>query len=79
MRQQSPHAASEQRDFPALVGAVEPSIDIALGVALRDTIALLKAPGEFRPFALDHIKIVVGEFAPLLLNLPFELFQLPST
>jgi hypothetical protein len=65
--------------FLASGGAVEPSIDIPLGIVLRHTIALLKAAGELSPFALDHIKIVVGEFAPLLLNLPLNSFQLPST
>ena len=49
-------------------------VSIWLGVILRDTIALLKPPGEFSPFALDHVEVVVGELAPLLLSLAFELF-----
>src|SRR3954454_7892389 len=56
------------------VDAVEPRVDLTLGVILRDTIALLKPAGEFRPFALDHVEVVVGELAPLLLSLAFELF-----
>src|SRR3954451_25157138 len=65
--------AACERKHPS-VDAVEPGIDLPLGVILCDTIALLKPPGEFRPFALDHVEIVVGELAPLLLSLAFELF-----
>ena len=45
-----------------------------LGLVLCDAIALLKAAGELLPLAFDHVEIVIGELAPLLLNLAFELF-----
>src|SRR4051794_32979391 len=67
----SARAARERKHMS--VDAVEPSVDLTLGVILRDTIALLKPAGEFRPFALDHVEVVVGELAPLLLSLAFEL------
>src|SRR6478609_10308863 len=68
----SARAARERKHMS--VDAVDPSVDLTLGVILRHTIALLKPAGEFRPFALDHVEVVVGELAPLLLSLAFELF-----
>ncbi|CAH1654058.1 hypothetical protein CHELA1G11_10725 [Hyphomicrobiales bacterium] len=62
---------------PALVGSFEPVIDLPLGFVLRDAIALLQLSGEFRAFTLHDIQIVVGELAPLLLQIPLEL--LPVT
>src|SRR3981081_775646 len=58
--------------WPALVYAGEPRINFTLGILLGHTVSLFKPPGEFRPFTLDHIKVVVGELAPLQLNLAFE-------
>jgi hypothetical protein len=49
---------------------------LTLGLVLRHAIALLQATAEFRAFALDHVEIVIGEFAPLLLNLAFERFPI---
>src|SRR6476661_4731867 len=68
----SARAARERKHMS--VDAVDPSVDLTLGVILRDTIALLKPAGEFRPFALDNVEVVVGKLAPLLLSLAFELF-----
>src|SRR5262245_35902270 len=52
----------------------EPSVDLALGVVLGNAVALLKPARKLGALALDHIEVVVGELAPLLLNLALELF-----
>src|SRR5262245_30332875 len=50
--------------------AFEPEVQSVLGNA----VALLKPACKLGALALDHIEVVVGELAPLLLNLAFELF-----
>jgi hypothetical protein len=49
---------------------------LALGLVPRHAVALLKAAAEFRALTLDDVEIVVGELAPLLLSLAFELFPI---
>jgi hypothetical protein len=58
------------------VHAFEPGIDLALGLVPRHAVALLKPAAELRALTLDDVEIVVGEFAPLLLSLAFELFPI---
>src|SRR5262249_21041771 len=54
----------------------EPAVDLALGLVLCHTVALLKPAAELRALTLDDVEIVVGQLAPLLLNLAFELFPI---
>src|SRR5262249_60091489 len=54
----------------------EPAVDLALGLVLRHAVALLKPAAELRALTLDDVEIVVGQLAPLLLNLAFELFPI---
>src|SRR5262245_35051023 len=56
------------------IHAFEPSVDLALGIVLGNAVALLKPARKLGALALDHIEVVVGELAPLLLNLALELF-----
>src|SRR5882757_6787865 len=56
------------------VHALEPGIDLALRLVPRNAVALLQPAGELLALALDHIEVVVGELAPLLLSLALELF-----
>jgi hypothetical protein len=56
-----------------VVRGLEPAVDLALGLVLRNAIALLETAGELLALALDHVEVVIGELAPLLLNLAFEL------
>jgi hypothetical protein len=58
------------------VHAFEPGIDLALGLVSRHAVALLKPAAELRALTLDDVEIVVGELAPLLLSLAFELFPI---
>lgn len=51
-----------------------PVVDVFLGLVLRIAIALLDFALQLLALAIDDIKIVVGEFAPLLLNLALHLF-----
>src|SRR5208337_1002277 len=60
-----------------LVDTLQPGIDFSIGFILPVPVALLKPPGQLCPLAFDHIQIVIGELAPLLLHLALEL--LPVT
>src|SRR5690606_5492999 len=53
--------------------ARQPAVDVLLGVVLSFSVALLEASGEFRALALDYVEVIVGQLAPLLLNLALEL------
>src|SRR5258708_7751597 len=52
----------------------EPVIDIPVNLILGKTVALLQLAFELLASAFDHVEIVIGEFAPLLLGLALELF-----
>src|SRR5712691_3668976 len=77
----SVRSAAIAREYPdwrniarrSSVGALEPSVDLALGFVLGNAVALLQAAGELGALALDHIEVIVGELSPLLPNLAFEL------
>src|SRR5262245_64041784 len=58
------------------VHAVEPSVDFTLGLIPRHAVALLQPADQLGLLAFDHIKVVVGELAPLLLHLAFEFFPI---
>src|SRR5262245_60377494 len=58
------------------IHALEPAVDLALGLVLRHAVALLKPAAELHALTLDDVKIIVGELAPLLLNLAPELFPI---
>src|SRR5258708_40351675 len=51
----------------------EPVIDIPVNLILGKTVALLQLAFELLASAFDHVEIVVGEFAPLLLRRTLEL------
>src|SRR5437016_1414055 len=55
------------------VHAFEPSVDLALGLVLGHTIALLESAAELAALAFDYVEAVVAELPPLLLNLALEL------
>src|SRR4051812_47260631 len=61
----------------SLADILEPAIDVLFGFVFRAAVALLKTAGEFGALAFNHAKVIVGELAPLLLNLTFDL--LPVT
>src|SRR5262249_38366319 len=56
-----------------LRGVVQPGIDLFLGLLLAVAVALLQSAGELLALAFNDVEIVIGELAPLLLNLAFEL------
>src|SRR5690606_5112221 len=53
--------------------AVEPLVEAALRLVAAVTVALLDAPDELVVVALGHRQVVVGELAPLLLDVALEL------
>ena len=57
------------------VAALE-SVDLALGLVLGDTVALLDASKQLVALAGDHVQVVVGELAPLLLDLALDLLPI---
>src|SRR5437588_533036 len=59
------------------VDILEPGVDVLLRFVLCVAVALLQTAGEFGALALDYIEVVIGEFAPLLLHLTFELLPIP--
>jgi len=63
---------------PPLVQRGEPSIHVLAGLVLGDAVALLNLALELIALAVDGREVVVGEVAPLLLDLARELFQLPA-
>src|SRR5262249_45732189 len=58
------------------IHALEPAVDLALGLVLRHAVALLKPAAELHALTLNDVEIIAGELAPLLLNLAFELFPI---
>src|SRR5262249_8243317 len=58
------------------VHALEPAVDFALGLLLRHALALPKPGAGVPALTLHVVQIVVGQLAPLLLNLAFELFPI---
>jgi len=68
--------ANSRSELLSSVHAFEPGVDLALGLVPRHAVALLKPAAELRASTLDDVEIVVGEFAPLLLSLAFELFPI---
>src|SRR5215831_1405338 len=68
--------ANSRSELLSSVHAFEPDVDLALGLVPRHAVAPLKPAAELRALTLDDVEIVVGEFAPLLLNLAFELFPI---
>src|SRR5690606_26003094 len=59
-----------------LLGARRPVVDFALDLFLSLPIMLLEAAGELFAIAVDHVKVVIREFAPLLLNLALKLLPI---
>src|SRR5262245_39936888 len=53
-----------------------PVVDVLAHLILGQTVALLDFALELIAAAIDDIEIVVGELAPLLLHLPFDLFPI---
>jgi hypothetical protein len=68
--------ANSRSELLSSVHAFEPGIDLALGLVPRHAVALLKPAAELHALTLDDVEIVVGELAPLLLSLAFELFPI---
>src|SRR5262249_8723392 len=55
---------------------LEESVHLPLRIVLRPPIALLDLAGEDLGIAVNLVEVVVGELAPLLAHLPFQLFPL---
>src|SRR3569833_3720034 len=76
-RSRLPAVASETADGrsmePVVLGLVLPFLDLLLGVIAGHAIAFLDLSGPLLATALDGIEIVVGELAPLFLELAFHL------
>src|SRR6187431_1719310 len=51
-------------------------LELPLGLIASDTIAFLNPAYQLIALSADHVEIVIGEFAPLLLHLPLELFPI---
>lgn len=55
------------------MGLLQPLVDLPLGLVFRNAVTLLQLAGKLSPFALHDIKIVVGQFTPLLLQIALKL------
>ena len=78
------------RDFLSIAGLVLPrescdaglqrageALDLLFRLVLGDAVDFLDAAGEFFAAAVDHVKVVVRELAPLLADLAGKLFPIP--
>ena len=78
MRKKRPPAITDRRPFIALPTLTTiPVVDVFLGLVLRIAIALLDLAFQLLALAIDDVKVIVSEFAPLLLDLALHL--LPVT
>ena len=50
-----------------------PIVDAPFGFFARKAVALLHFADELVPLTFDHVEVVIGKLAPLLLGLAFEL------
>src|ERR1700760_4096019 len=62
---------------PFLLQRTEPVVHVFVNLVLGEAVALLQFAFELFAAAFDHVEIVIGEFAPLLLGLALDL--LPVT
>ena len=53
------------------------ALDLLFRFVLGDAVDFLDAAGEFFAAAVDHVKVVVRELAPLLANLARKLLPIP--
>src|SRR5262245_2842425 len=53
-----------------------PVVDVPADLILGQTVALLDLAFELIPATRDDVEIIVGELAPLLLHLPFDLLPI---
>ena len=53
---------------------VNPIVDVLFDLIFRDTVPLLNFPLELITAARDLVQVVVGQVAPPLLDLAFQLF-----
>lgn len=51
----------------------QPTVDLSFNFLLRLSVTFLDTARKLTAFATDDIKVVVGEFSPLLLDSAFEL------
>src|SRR5712671_3332571 len=51
----------------------EPVIHVLVNLILGEAVALLQLAFQLIAATLDHVEIIIGEFAPLLLGLAFDL------
>jgi hypothetical protein len=56
---------------------IEPIVDVLLGLILGQAVALLQLAFELLALAVDDSEVVIGELAPLLLDLARHLFLVP--
>src|SRR5262245_40164066 len=71
-------ASCRRENASRSIHAVEPSVDFTLGLIPRHAVALLQPADQLGLLAFDHIKVVVGELAPLLLDLAFDFLPIAS-
>lgn len=54
--------------------AGKPVVDLALGFVFGLAVAFLQLARELFPVAANDVQVVIGELAPVLLDLALELF-----
>jgi hypothetical protein len=54
----------------------EPAVDLPLGLVFGNAISLLDLADQLDSAALDAVKVIIGELAPLLLNFAAELLPI---
>lgn len=57
-----------------LMLALQPVVQILLGLLAGDAVAFLQLPEELVFFTTDDLQVIVGELAKLLANRAFHLF-----
>ena len=55
---------------------LQPGVDLTLGLVLGNAVSLLDPTNQLDATALDEIKVIIRELAPLLLNLATELLPI---
>src|SRR5262249_50874445 len=71
----SPPEASRQTSRSPMLGGV-PVVDVFLGLVFGVAVPLLDLAFELITASGDHIKVIIRELAPLLLDLAFDLLPI---
>src|SRR6516162_3125353 len=66
----------ETGDFRSPFLSAIPVVNVLARLIFCDAVTLLYFALQLVPMAVDHVKIIVGELAPLLFDLAFHLFPI---